>query len=123
MIKTLHFFKHSLTKKTYIMKKTIATICLSGLVILGLSSMREIAASGISGKVTPPEAVETVWAIKEADSVKTTVSAEGAFNLEVAPGTWKLVVAAKAPYRNAEIKELVVTADNTTDVGEIKLDK
>lgn len=105
------------------MKKTIATICLSGFAIFGLSSMKDMASSGISGKVTPVEGVETVWAIKGTDSLKTTVSTEGAFTLEVAPGTWKLVVAAKAPYRNAEVKELVVTADNTTDVGEIKLDK
>ncbi len=105
------------------MKKTIATICLSGMAIFGLSSMKDIAASGISGKVTPAEGAEAVWAIKGTDSLKTTVSTEGAFNLEATPGTWKLVVAAKAPYRNAEIKELVVTADNTTDVGEIKLEK
>ena len=105
------------------MKKTIATICLSGMAIFGLSSMKDIVASGISGKVTPAEGAEAVWAIKGTDSLKTTVSTEGAFNLEATPGTWKLVVAAKAPYRNAEIKELVVTADNTTDVGEIKLEK
>jgi hypothetical protein len=105
------------------MKKTIATICLSGMVILGLSSMREKAASGISGKITPADGADAVWAIKEMDSVKTTISTEGAFNLEVKPGTWKLVVAAKTPYRNAEMKELVVTADKITDVGEIKLDK
>ena len=105
------------------MKKTIAAICLSGFAIVGLSSMKDLTASGISGKVTPAEGTESVWAIKGTDSLKTTVNTEGAFNLEVATGTWKLVVAAKAPYRNAEIKELVVTADNTTDVGEIKLDK
>ena len=105
------------------MKKTIATICLAGFAIVGLSSMKYIGASGISGKVTPAESAETVWAINGTDSLKTIVNTEGAFNLEVAPGTWKLVVAAKAPYRNAEIKELVVTADNTTDVGEIKLEK
>jgi hypothetical protein len=105
------------------MKKTIATICLSGLVILGLSSMKDFTTSGISGKVTPVEGVEALWAIKGTDSLKTMLSIEGAFNLEVAPGTWKLFIAAKAPYRNAEIKELVVTADNTTDVGEIKLEK
>ncbi len=105
------------------MKKTIATFCLSGIAILGFTAMTTIAPSGISGKVTPADAAEAVWAIKDADTVKTTVSSEGAFNVEVAPGTWRLVVSAKAPYRNAEIKELVVTADKATEVGEIKLDK
>ncbi len=105
------------------MKKTIATFCLSGIAILGFTAMTTIAPSGISGKVTPADAAEAVWAIKDADTVKTTVSSEGAFNIEVAPGTWKLVISAKAPYRNAEIKELVVAADKNTEVGEIKLDK
>lgn len=104
------------------MKKTIVTMCLSGLAILGLSSMKD-AASSISGKVTPVDGADAVWAIKDADTVKTTISSEGAFSVEVQPGTWKLVVSAKAPYKNAEIKELVVTADNNTDAGEIKLEK
>ena len=105
------------------MKKTIATFCLSGLAILGFTAMTTIAPSGVSGKVTPADAAEAVWAIKGTDTVKSTIGSDGAFNVEVAPGTWKLVVSAKAPYRNAEIKELVVTADNNTNVGEIKLDK
>ena len=103
------------------MKKTIASICLSGIVMFGFVAMKEAATTGISGKVTPATAAEAVWAIKEADTVKTTVSSEGAFTLEVAPGTWKLVVAAKAPYKNAEVAEVVVTADNITDAGEIRL--
>lgn len=105
------------------MKKTIAAICLSGFAIVGLTSMKDLSSAGISGKVTPVEGAEAVWAIQGTDSLKTMLSSEGTFNLEVAPGTWKLVVAAKAPYRNAEIKELVVTADNTIDVGEIALEK
>jgi hypothetical protein len=104
------------------MKKTIATMCFSGLLVLGLTSMKDVA-SGISGKVTPVDGADAVWVIKDADSVKATVSSEGTFQAEVQPGTYKLVVSAKAPYKNAEIKELVVTADHNTDAGEIKLEK
>ena len=104
------------------MKKTIVTMCVSGLVVLGLSSMK-FAASSISGKVTPVDGADAVWVIKDADTTKTTVSSEGAFQVEVQPGTYRLVVSAKAPYKNAEIKELVVTADKNTDAGEIKLEK
>ena len=105
------------------MKKTIAKICLSGLVIFGFTAMKEIAPSSISGKITPVDAAEAVWAIKETDTLKATVSTEGAFQVEVKPGTWKLMVSAKAPYRNAEIGQVVVTEDKNTDVGEIKLEK
>lgn len=103
------------------MKKTILKVCFSGLVILGFSAMKEVAPT-ISGKVTPIEAADAVLAIKDADTVKANISTEGTFLVEVKPGTWKLVVTAKAPYRNAEIKELVVT-DSNTDVGEVKLEK
>lgn len=105
------------------MKKTILKFGVAALVILGFSAMKELAPSSISGKITPVEGADAVWAIMESDTVKTTVSSEGTFQVEVKPGTWKLVVSAKAPYKNAEVKDLVVTADNNTDAGEIKLEK
>lgn len=105
------------------MKKTISKFVIAGLAILSFSAMKVLAPTGITGKVTPVDGAEAVWAIKDADSVKTAVSSEGAFSLEVKPGTYKLVVSAKAPYKNAEISQVIVTADNSTDVGEIKLGK
>ena len=105
------------------MKKTILKFSVAGLAILGFSAMQVLAPAGISGKVAPEDAAEAVWAIKDADSVKAMVGTEGTFQLEVKPGTYKLVVSAKAPYKSTEVKEVVVTTDNTTDVGEIKLEK
>ncbi|MEO6233569.1 MAG: carboxypeptidase regulatory-like domain-containing protein [Ferruginibacter sp.] len=103
------------------MKKAIVTFSLAGLAILGFTSMKQIAASTISGKITPADGADAVWAIKDADSVKSTISTEGTFQLEVKPGTWKVVVAAKAPYQNAEMGAVEVTDEKDTDVGEIKL--
>lgn len=105
------------------MKKTILKFSAAAVAILGFSAMQILAPAGISGKITPVDGAESVWAIKDADSVKAMVSTEGAFQLEVKPGSYKLVVSAKAPYQNTEVKDVVVTADNTTDVGEIKLAK
>ncbi|MEP7111613.1 MAG: hypothetical protein ABI760_26695 [Ferruginibacter sp.] len=105
------------------MKKSILKFCAAGLVVLGFVAMKEIAPATISGKISPAEAADAVWAIKETDSVKATVSSEGTFQVEVKPGTWKLVVSAKAPYRNAEVNQVIVTDDNNTDAGEIKLEK
>lgn len=95
----------------------------AGLIVLGFTAMKEMGPAGISGKITPVEAADAVWAIKETDTLKTTISSEGTFQLEAKPGTWKLTVSAKAPYKNAEIAEVVVTADKNTDVGEINLEK
>ena len=105
------------------MKKTIVSICLAGMAIFGFSSMREVAPPVITGKVTPADAAEAVLAIKETDTVKAAVGADGAFQLEVKPGTWKVVVTAKAPYKNAEVSALEVVEDKNTDLGEIKLDQ
>ena len=103
------------------MKKAIATFGLAAIAAIGFTSMRETAAPTISGKVSPADAAEAVWAIKDADSVKSTISSEGTFQLEVKPGTWKVVVAAKAPYKNAEVPSVEATEDKNTDAGEIKL--
>jgi hypothetical protein len=105
------------------MKKTILKFFVSGLAVLGFMSMKDLAPSTISGKITPVDAADAVWAIKDNDTLKATVSSEGAFQVEVKPGTWKLVVSAKAPYKNAEVNQVVATEDKNTDAGEIKLEK
>jgi hypothetical protein len=104
------------------MKKTILKFCAAGVAILGFMAMTTAPAT-ITGKITPVDAADAVWAIQNTDTLKATVSAEGTFEVEVKPGTWKLVVSAKAPYKNAEVAELVVTEDKATDAGEIKLEK
>jgi hypothetical protein len=105
------------------MKKTILKLGVSGLAVLGFMAMRDLAPATISGKITPVDAADAVWAIKDADTLKATVSSEGAFQVEVKPGTWKLVVSAKAPYKNAEVNQVIATEDKNTDAGEIKLEK
>lgn len=104
------------------MKSTILKFCVAGLAILGFMAMK-IAPATISGKITPVDAADAVWAIKDNDTLKATISSEGTFQVEVQPGTWKLVVNAKAPYKNAEVNQLVATEDKNTDAGEIKLEK
>jgi hypothetical protein len=48
----------------------------------------------------------------------------GAFEISVSkPGTYRLVIEAKPPYRNAARENVMVREGQTTDVGEIKLEK
>lgn len=75
--------------------------------------------SGITGKVAPADGAEAVWAISGSDTIKGTIS-DGAFNVSVKPGTYKLVVDAKDPYKDAVLENLQVT-DQVLDVGEIQL--
>ena len=86
------------------------------LTILSLSNSR----TAIVGRVSPADGVDLVWLMGEKDSLKTSVS-EGQFFFEVKPGAYKLLVAAKAPYKDVTMDNLVVKSEETLDVGEIIL--
>lgn len=78
--------------------------------------------SSISGKVTPADGAETVWAISGTDSTKATINS-GTFSLSVKPGIYKLIIDAKEPYRDVLLENLEVKAEQPIDVGEIVLQK
>ena len=95
-------------------------IVLSG--ITGLYAFRSVDQSSITGKVSPADQAEAVWAISGTDSVTANV-VSGAFSLAVKAGTYKVVVDAKEPYKDASLENVTVADGAPTDVGEIKLQK
>src|SRR5690242_10645443 len=101
------------------MKRTFVTLFATVAAVVGLHSFRS-ADSTISGKVVPPDGVEFIWAINGKDSLKKTAT-DGAFALTVKPGTYKVVVDAKDPYKDAVLDNVEVKDGQTTDVGEVKL--
>src|SRR5688500_18730650 len=99
--------------------KRIGIILVLIVAILGwISSDR--GRTAIVGKVNPGDAAEMVWLLGEKDSLKTGLS-EGQFYFDTKPGTYRLVVDAKAPYKDAFLENLVVKSEETLDVGEIIL--
>lgn len=76
--------------------------------------------TGIVGKVTPGDSVELVWAINGTDSLKTNVTS-GAFSLPAAPGTYKVIIDAKEPYKDVTFDNVEVRDGEPTDLGEIAL--
>jgi hypothetical protein len=76
--------------------------------------------SGISGRVSPTDAVEYVWAIQGKDSLKL-APANGVFMLEAKPGLYRVIVDAKQPYKDVMLESVEVTDGKTTDLGEIKI--
>ena len=76
--------------------------------------------SGISGRVSPGEAVEYIYAIQGKDSLKA-VPANGVFMLEAKPGLYRVIVDAKQPYKDVLLESVEVTDSKTTDLGEIKI--
>ncbi len=100
------------------MKNAIAIV----ISIFLISSFAAKYRSGIQGTIDPPEGARRIWAISGKDSVSI-VPAPGSFLIEVKPGSWKLVVEAVLPYKNSERESILVTDDQITDVGLIKLEK
>ena len=76
--------------------------------------------SSITGKVSPAEGAELIWAISATDSIKFTVTS-GNFSAQVKPGTFKLIVDAKAPYKDVLLDNLEIKENQVLDVGEIIL--
>ena len=78
--------------------------------------------TSITGKISPADGADVVWIVSRTDSVKAGVVA-GSFAVQVKPGTYKLIVDAKDPYKDIQLDNLEVKQNQTFDVGEIILQK
>lgn len=76
--------------------------------------------SVITGRVSPMDAAEAVWVLSNTDSLRSGLSS-GQFAFDLKPGTYKLIVDAKDPYKDVLLDNIVVKAEETVDVGEIIL--
>lgn len=103
------------------MKSTFKFLLLSLVVSTALFSFTLLAPAGIKGIVAPAESAGNVWAISGADTVKTQV-AQGAFQFtDLKPGTYKVVVEAKAPYKSVAKENVAVKEGEVVDLGTITL--
>ena len=102
------------------MKKAVFTLIATILTVAMLHAFRLMQSSSISGKVVPPEGAETVLAISGTDSMRTTVIS-GAFVFTAKPGTWRVTVNGKAPFKDAVLERVEVKEGQNTDLGEIRL--
>jgi hypothetical protein len=99
--------------------KRILTICTLFLLLVTIFSFGKTK-TAIVGRINPTDAGEAVWVISATDSLKTGISM-GQFSFDVKPGTYKLVVDARDPYRDVLLENLQVKQDEILDVGEIPL--
>ncbi len=102
------------------MKKSFLALMAIIAVIVTLHSFRAYQTSSITGKVVPPEGVEDIRAVSATDSLLTTAE-RGLFLFNVKPGTYKIFINAKDPYRDATLDSVVVKEGQNTDVGEVRL--
>ena len=76
--------------------------------------------AAITGKISPTEASENALIIQGRDTFRTPVI-QGSFFRQVNPGTYKLIVSAKRPFKNAAVGNLEVERNHVLDVGELML--
>jgi len=77
----------------------------------------------IKGTVNPPDGAVRAWALSSTDTLKAAIE-KGAFEIpNVKPGTYQIIIEAKAPYKNTGKDGVTVAEGKPADVGEIKLDK
>ena len=80
-------------------------------------------AGSIRGTISPADGASRVWAISTSDTASGNIQ-NGAFEIVTAKeGVYKVIVEAKPPYRNAAKDNVTVVNGQSTDVGQINLEK
>lgn len=103
--------------KSLIMKKKLVLFSILALAITFSAFMFRPDQPTITGKVSPADAAETVWAISTTDSARTSISG-GSFAFTVKPGKYRIVVDAKEPRKDVILDNIEV-GNQPVDVGEI----
>jgi hypothetical protein len=105
------------------MKFTSLRIAIVSIVAAGLFAFSSLRDGSIRGTVSPPEGGVRAWAESYTDTVKAPII-NGSYEIAgVKPGTYKVIIEAKPPYRNAAKEGVMVSDGQTSDAGEIRLEK
>jgi len=101
------------TVKTGLLALCIATA--------GLFAFKTKLEGSIKGTIVPADGATKAWALSTTDTLKAAIAA-GSFEIRNArPGTYRIIIEAKPPYRNTAKDNVVVADGEVTNVGEIKL--
>ena len=103
------------------MKFTKLSLVAAGIAIVGLFSFRSLVNGSVKGTVSPADAAVRAWVISSTDTLKVPID-KGNFVIDdVKPGTYKVIIEAKPPFKNAAKDGITVSDGQPSDVGEIKL--
>jgi hypothetical protein len=103
-------------------KMKLAALTLATASIFAFNSV-DMQAVSIKGTVTPAEGASKVWALSSTDTLKAEID-KGSFEIpNVKPGTYQVIIEAKAPYKNTAKEGVTVADGKPADIGEIKLEK
>jgi hypothetical protein len=89
----------------------------------GLFAFSNLASGSIKGTVSPADGATRAWAESSTDTLKALVI-NGSYEItDAKPGTYKVIIEAKPPYRNAAKDGITVNDGKAADAGDIKLEK
>jgi hypothetical protein len=104
------------------MKNVKMSLTALGVGVLSLFAFTKADPGSIKGKISPSDAATKIWVMSKSDTTSAEVT-DGKFEIkDLKPGTYNIVVEAKAPYKSVG-KEGIPVSDSPVDVGEIKLSK
>lgn len=102
---------------------SLKQIAATAVVAAGLFAFTYLRAGSIKGTVTPAEGGVRAWAESASDTLKAPII-NGAYEItDAKPGTYKVIIEAKPPYKNVAKDGIMVSDGQAADAGEIKLEK
>lgn len=103
------------------MKKYKAGMVALGIAMVGLFAFKNNYNGSIKGTIIPADGATKVWALSTADTLKSDVQSGSFEIMNAKPGTYRIIVEAKPPYKNTAKDNVMVADGQPTNVGEIKL--
>ena len=89
----------------------------------GLFAFNAVRTGSVKGTVNPADAAVRAWALSSTDTLKAEIN-KGTFEItDAPPGTYRVIIEAKPPYKNAAKDGVTVADGQATDIGEIKLEQ
>ena len=105
------------------MKNSGVKLVTIAIAMAGLFAFNSLRSGSIKGTVSPGDGAVRAWAESAADTLKAPV-VNGAYEItDVKPGSYKVIIEAKPPYRNAAKDGITVNDGQAADAGDIKLEK
>jgi hypothetical protein len=92
-------------------------------IIAGSFAFLPFRGGSIRGSVIPADGGVRAWAESAVDTLKAPII-NGSYQIaDARPGTYKVIIEAKPPYKNVAKDGVVVSDGQTADAGEITLEK
>jgi hypothetical protein len=105
------------------MKNARISLVAIAIATAGLFAFSGVKTGSIKGMVNPADGAIRAWALSSSDTLRADVN-KGTFEItDAKPGTYRVIIEAKPPYKNAAKDGVTVTDGQATDVGEIKLEQ